>query len=142
MTIKEFILSRFQLFFFLVTLILVASCIVGTLVAPEEELHYYHFLGPIITAALCVLPTCVTYFRKEPTVRQYILRLVIQLVLIEGVVMTIITPPADSDKISFYFLLGSVTLVIYILASLMMWSRKYQQSKKFTQQLKQLQSHQ
>ena len=87
MTIKEFIISRVQIFFFLVTLILTATVVLGAIYQPDKELRYYHLLSPVILAACCVLPTCVTYFKKEPTPAQFIIRQIIELALIEAVVM-------------------------------------------------------
>ena len=141
MTIKEFIISRLQLFFFLVTLILIASAVIGGVIAPEQELHYYHLFSPVIIAGLCVLPTFVTYFGKEPCLRQYVLRQVIELVLVEGVVMFLISPPSsfEGNAAGFYLMLGAVIFVIYVLAELMMWYGKYRQSNKLTSQLKKLQ---
>lgn len=144
MTLREFALSRLQLFFILVTLILAATAVMGAFITPQQEIHYYHLFSPIVIAALCVLPTCVTYYRREPTVRQYILRESLQLVLIEAVVLLILSPPSDGSitPAAFYVILGAVVLVIYVLATLMMWFQKSRQSKKLTEQLKQLQSSQ
>lgn len=140
MTVKEFIISRVQLFFFLVTLIFAVSMIIGLIFTPEKELYYYQLVGPFILAALCVFPTLVTYYRKEPAVWQYILRHIIQWILIECVVLTQITPPANANQALFYIVLGAVVLVIYLLASLMMWLQKVRQSKRLTEQLKILQA--
>ena len=130
MTVKEFIISRVQIFFFLVTLILTASAVMGLVYQPDMEL----------IAACCVLPTCVTYYKKEPTVRQYIIRQIIELSLIELVVMLFITPPEGIEKPLFYIVLGAVIAVIYLLTMVMMWLKKVQQSKKLTEQLHNLQN--
>lgn len=135
MTFKEFIISRVQIFFCLVPLILIASVILGNVYAPEQVLHYADLLAPIITAGLCVLPTCVTYFRKEPDVKQYLLRRTLQLILIVTEVMLLIAPPADVSPIRFYWALGVTVCVIYALVMLMFWLQKVRQSRKLTQQL-------
>ena len=141
MTVKEFIISRIQLFFFFLTLILAASAVIGLVISPETELHYYQLFGPMIIAALCVLPTCVTYFRKEPTIAQFILRRAIELVLIECVVLFMISPENSSIPAPlFYIMLAAVVLIIYVIALLLMWLQKYQQSKKLTAQLKKFQA--
>ena len=133
MTIKEFIISRVQIFFTLVTLILTATVILGAIYQPDKELRYYHLLSPVILAACCVLPTCVTYFKKEPTAGQYIIRQIIELALIEAVVMFLISAPEGIAKPLFYVVLGAVIAVIYGL-------QKVQQSKKLTEQLHNLQN--
>ena len=141
MTIKEFIISRVQIFFTLVTLILTATVILGAIYQPDRELRYYHLLSPVILAACCVLPTCVTYFKKEPTAGQYIIRQIIELALIEAVVMLIISVPEGIAKPMFYLVLGAVIAVIYVLTMVMMWLQKVQQSQKLTEQLKNFQNN-
>ena len=141
MTFKEFIISRVQIFFVLVTLILTATVILGTVYDPERELRYYHLLSPVIIAACCVLPTCVTYYKKEPTRLQFLCRNIIELLLIEAVVMFLISPPDSASAPLFYVVLGAVTAIIYALVMVIMWLQKYQQSKKLTAQLKELQAN-
>ena len=142
MTLKEFILSRVQVFFVLVTLILFGSAVYGEVYLPEQELHYYHLFSPIIIAGACILPTCVTYFKKEPTPFQYIIRQIIELILIEAVVMFIVsTPPKYSgNEIDFYVHLGIMIAVIYIIIDVVSWYKKYRQALKLTTQLKVFQS--
>lgn len=139
MTFKEFLLLHLQLFCVLVTLIYAASLIVGMIAVPQQSLQYYQLVGPFILAALCVLPTFITYFRKEPTLGQYIFRHILQLALIEAIVLVFTEPPAGTGKVLFYVIIGVIVLVIYAIAKLMVWLQKYMQSKKLTEQLKQLQ---
>ncbi len=65
MTLREFILKRVQLFSFLVTMILLAQIILGNAIAPEQVLHYSDFIETFVMAGLCILPTIVTYSKKE-----------------------------------------------------------------------------
>ena len=139
MTIKEFIISRIQLFILLVTLIFAVSMVIGLIFTPEAELHYYQLIGPFFLAALCVLSTFITYSRKEPTVRQVVLRNIIRLILIEGIVLTQIQPPEQENQVLFRILLAAAVLIVYLLASLMMWLRRVRQSGMMTEQLKILQ---
>lgn len=140
MTFKEFLLLHLQIYCVLVTLIFAASTVVGIIVIPEESLKYSQLIGPFIISALCVLPTFITYFRKEPTLRQYIIRHIIQFILIEGIVLFFIDPPADGNKVLFYIIIGAIVLVIYAVTKFIIWFQKYRQSKKLTEQLKTLQS--
>lgn len=144
MTIKEFIISRLQLFFFLTTMILAASAVLGGIVAPDMQIRYYDLYSPMIVAALCILPTCVTFFKKEPTLVQYILRLALELLLIEVIVLSLVKPPKDysGDPLFFYVILGASVFVIYVLAELVMWFKKLLESRSLTGELKKLQSEQ
>lgn len=139
MTYKRFLLLHLQLYCVLVTLIFAASLIVGVIFIPEQELRYSQLVGPFITAALCVLPTFVTYFKKEPTLPEYIIRHIIQLALIEAVVLWMISPPKGVDNTLFYLMIGVIVLVIYVLAKLAVWLQKSRESKMLTEQLKELQ---
>ena len=139
MTIKEFLISRIQLYFLLVTLIFAVSMIIGMIFTPGQELYYYQLIGPFFLFSLCVLPTFITYSRKEPTVRQVVLRNIIRLILIEGIVLTQIQPPEQENQVLFRILLAAAVLIVYLLASLMMWLRRVRQSGMMTEQLKILQ---
>lgn len=142
MTLKEFILSRVQVFFVLVTLILFGSAVYGGIYAPQQELHYYHLFSPIIIAAACILPTCVTYFKKEPTPLQYIIRQIIELILIEVIVMFLVSPPPkySGSEIKFYVGIGIMILIIYMIIEVVSWLKKYNQAIKLTEQLKTFQT--
>ena len=139
MTLKEFILVRIRLFFFLTTMILAASSIFGGIIAPDQEIKYYHLLSPIIISACCVLPTFATFYTKEPTPKQFIIRQLIEIVLIEAVVMFLVSVPEGTDAIMFRMILAAIVIIIYILAMLMMWLEKKMQANKLTEQLKQFQ---
>ena len=142
MTWKEFIRSRVQLFFFLTTLILLVSGIMGGIFAPEKEIRYYHLFSPLIISGMCVLITSITYFRKEPTLRQFIIRHILEIFMIQLCVAFAITPPETvTNKVSFYIVLCMTICIIYVIATLMMWWQKYHQSQKLTTQLKKLQEH-
>ncbi len=144
MTLKEFIITRLQLFFFLTTMILIASAVLGGIIAPYMQFRYYDLYSPLIIAALCILPTCVTFFKKEPTLLQYILRLALELLLIEVIVLSLVKPPNDfsGDKLFFYVILSVSVFVIYVLAELVMWFKKYLESQRLTVELKKLQAEQ
>ncbi len=142
MTIKDFIIARLQVFFFLVTLILIASAVLGGMVDPDRELHYYDLFSPVIISGLCILPTCLTYYKKEPTLRQYLFRSALELAVIEAIVLFIISPPESmkSEPLNFYLLLGASVFIIYVLVELIMWLKKYLESRKLTDDLKRLQA--
>ncbi len=141
MTFKEFLIKRVQIFFFLVTMILIAQVILGNIMEPEKVLHYSDFTSTLIMAGVCMLPSFVTYSKKELFLRQLLVRHGIQLVLIEGIMLTLAFTGIENipEKPLGMFLIAIATLVIYILAILVVWYQQYLQSKKLTEQLKMLQ---
>ena len=140
MTFKEYMLLHLQVYCVLVTLIFAASLIVGLIFSPEENLKYYHLIGPFITAALCTLTTFITYFKNEPSLTQYIIRNVLQLAVIEAIVLIMIKPPTDANHMLFYTIIGLIVLIIFALTKLAIWLKKYVQSNKLTEQLRKLQA--
>lgn len=143
MTVKEFLLKRLQLFFFLSVLILVAQAVIGTIVEPGVTLHirYIDLLSSIEIAALCILPTVVTFSRKKLTLRQMLIRHALQLVLIEGVMFVIAYTNGlySPEHPEIPFLIAAAVLVIYVLSILMSWLGQLRESKKMTEQLHKLQ---
>ena len=143
MTVKEFIIQRIKLFFFLAVMILIAQSIVGTLIEPGQTLHirYIDLLDPLAIAGLCILPTIVTFSRKKLSLRQHLFRLFIQFLLIEGVMMLIAfrSESIDTSRPEVLLLIGGAVLVIYSLAVLCSWFGQLSESKKMTAQLQKLQ---
>lgn len=142
MTFKEFIIDKVQLFFFLVTMILLAQVILGTAIEPERVLHYKDFTGTFAMAGLCVLPTFVGYSKKEPTFKQMFLRELIQFILVECImlVLAIFGVESSPEKLLSVAMICVATAVIYIMALLIMWYRQYIESKRLTELLIKMQS--
>lgn len=138
MTFKEFIINRIQVFFFLVTMILLAQVVLGNIIEPDRTLYYKDFVGTFVMAGLCMLPTVVTYSKKELNLKQMIVRHIIQLVLIEGIMLTLAIigiAPSPQKPLS-VVLIVTATAIIYALAIFLMWYRQYLESKKLTEILK------
>lgn len=144
MTLKEFIASRIQLFFFLVSMILLAQVVLGNINEPDRPLYYKDFIGTFVMAGLCLLPTFVTYSKKELTLPQLIIRQAIQLVLIEGIMMYFAISGIESSqqKPIRVIMIAGVTAVIYALAILIMWRRQHLEAKKLTKLLMDMQKTQ
>lgn len=114
--------------------------IIGVIYVPDQSIKYSQLAGPFIVVAFCILPTFITYFKKEPTLKQYIIRHIIQLATIEMMVLFMIEPPNNTNQILFRVIIGAVVFIIYVIVKLTMWLQKYQQSIHLTEQLKKLQS--
>ncbi len=142
MTFKEFIIPRIQLFFFLVTMILLAQVVLGISIVPDQVLHYSDFISTFVMAGLCMLPTFVTYSKKELTLKQMIVRQIIQLVLIEGImlIVAVVGIENSAEKALSVVSILVATAIIYALSILIMWYRQYVESKKLTQLLKKMQN--
>lgn len=141
MTFKDFIISRAQMFFFLVSMILLAQVSLGMIIEPQQVLHYKDFISTFVMAGACMLPTVVTYSKKELKLKQMIFRQAIQFAMIEAIMLTfaIIGIESSAEKPLNVLTICIVTAIIYFLAIFIMWYKQYRESKILTELLKDFQ---
>ena len=89
MSRREYFRIAFNQFFIIVTLINVVMFVLGTIYKPDERFGYDAFLAPIIYAACSMIPVLLTYSKKELTVKQMLLRQVLNLLAIEAIMIGI-----------------------------------------------------
>lgn len=141
MTFKDFIISRAQMFFFLVTMILLAQVSLGMMIEPQRALYYKDFLGTFAMAGACMLPTVVTYSKKELSFKQMLVRHIIQFAMIEAIMLTfaIVGIENSPQKLMKVLSICIATAIIYALAIFIMWYKQYRESKILTELLKNIQ---
>lgn len=141
MDFKEFLLDKLMLFFTLTTCITIAIFLLGSFFDGDSTFGYEAFLSPMIFAGACVLPSCVTYSKRELTVKQLILRKVIEVVLLEGIVLGIAFSSSriDTSQISIVVSLVVSVMIIFIVVNLLDWLRNYVEAKKLTKDIMQFQ---
>lgn len=84
---KEHIKDNLMDFFIIVTLVNVAIFVCGIVLAPEEQLGYTAFIVPVIDGILGIIPGLIMYSKRELTVKQMIVRNIIQLISIELIIV-------------------------------------------------------
>lgn len=89
MSRREFFKVALMHFFIIVTLINVVMAVLGMIFRPDERLGYDAFLAPLIYAACSMIPVLLTYSKRELTVKQMIIRQVLNLLAIEAIMMGI-----------------------------------------------------
>ena len=65
MDLKQFFLQKLSLFFMLTTLITIVICMFGLSLDANARFGYDELLTPVRLAALCVIPTFVTFSRHD-----------------------------------------------------------------------------
>lgn len=125
MKFKRFLVNQLTLFFMLSTLIAVAIALIGTFFDGEARFGYEALLTPIKYAALCLLPTLVTYARRELSPKEMLLRKALTLALIEAEILFIAftSSAIDTGRIEVVLSLAGSVLVIFVLANLFLWLR-------------------
>lgn len=134
---KELINDMIYTYFMLVTMILGVMWILGTHFMPEVTFGYEAFSIPLIYAAYGTLPNIVMYARKELTMKQFLIRKAIQLVLVELIVIQVAIPNEvlEEGKIEVVVSLAISICVVFILTHLIEWFQNYTMAKKMTEEL-------
>lgn len=144
MSFKKFVISRLKLFFFLLPLTFTATVILRMIFAPQQKFTVDMMQTPLFTSVVGVLLSFITYFRKMPTFRQYLLRLLLQLILIHLFILWMVSLAEDAviPPVPYYIIINIMIFVIYALGVLMIWFQKKRQSQKMSEQLRKLQERQ
>ena len=116
---KEYIKDNAINFFIIVTMVNIAMFVCGTILAPDQVLHYNAFLVPVIDGLLGVIPGLVMYSKRELSVKQMIVRNIIQFLSVEliVVVFTFGFSKITSEKIP--YLIGVVLCVAFVYAAVL-----------------------
>ncbi len=134
---KEFVLDCIRTFFAVVTLVNVANLVFGVIMMPDASFGYEVFLAPLVFGFVGVLPNLVLYSRKELTMKQLLVRKVIQIILIEILVLLVALGFSEKNWSQPHLVLsvaGSV-LIIYCAVSALDWLQNYLMAKNLTEDL-------
>ena len=141
MEMKRFLVNKLILFFTLSTLITVTVALVGSVFDPGARFGYKTMLMPIGYAALCMLPTFVTWSRRELSPKALLFRKALMLVLIEAVMLVIAFTSAaiDTARTEVVLVIMGCVLVIFVLVHLFLWLKDSAEAKKLNTELENFQ---
>jgi len=137
MTFKHFILQKLSLFFTLTTLITISVCAIGSVFDADARFGYDAMLTPLRYAACCVIPTFVTYSKRELKPGEMMARMALEWVLIEAVILGIAfaSPAIDTARSSVVLSIAGSVLAIYVAARLFSWLRDSADAKQMNADL-------
>ena len=137
MEFKKFLIEKMTLFFMLSTLITAAVSMIGSAYDTEALFGYDALLAPLRYAALCILPTFVTWSKHELSLRELLFRRALMLVLLEGVMLYIAftSPVIDTDRIRVVLTLMGSVLIIFLLVNLFLWLRDSVEAERMNRDL-------
>jgi len=141
MEFKRFLVNKLILFFMISTLITIAVSLIGSAFDSDARFGYDTLLVPIAYAALCMLPTLVTWSRREFSPKQLLIRKAIMLVLLEAVILLIAftSPVIDTERIEVVLVIAGSVLVIFVLVHFFMWLKESAEAKKMNVDLEKYQ---
>ena len=137
MEFKRFLVNKLTLFFMLSTLIAVAVSLIGSAYDGGARLGYDALLAPIRYAALCLLPTLVTWSPRELSAKEMLFRKALMLLLLEAEILFIAftSPAIDTGSARVVLTIAGSVLVIYLLANLFLWLKDSAEAKKLSRDL-------
>lgn len=143
MDFKRFLINKLILFFLLSTLITIAVSLIGLLFDGDMRFGYREMLIPIEYAALCMLPTLVTWSKRELSPKALLVRKALMLVLIESVILFIAftSDVIDTSRVEVVLAIAGSVLAIFVLVHLFMWLKETAEAKKLNRELEAFQKH-
>lgn len=134
---KEFFMDMLNSYFIVVTLITAATFIMGVCLFPNESFGYSAFAAPLIYGACGVLPNFVMYSKRELTVKELLVRKVMQFVLIEVLVLTAAFGGSDiaGERLKAAIAMGISIFVIFVISHVIAWMQDCMAAKKMTDEL-------
>lgn len=125
-------------FFVVVTCVNLAMAFLGMRYEPEIRFGYKAFLFPVMYGFLGILPSAVTYSRRELSVKQMLLRKLLQLLLLEGIMVGIVFFAGRTDwEVLLPFMV--MILLISIAAEGVLWFVARRKAKSLNEELKRFQ---
>ena len=141
MNLKQFLLRKLMLFFTLSTLITIAIYILGTSFDPAARFGYDGFLSPLIYAGVCVVPSLVTWSKRELKPRELLLRELLQFLLTEAIVLGLAfrSSVIDTSRPAVVMGIAGSVLVIYLLPFLISWATNSAEARETDRELQKFQ---
>ena len=141
MELKRFLINKLILFFMLSTLIAAAVSLVGSAFDSGARLGYGALLVPLKYAALCLLPTLVTWSRHELSAKELLVRKVLTLLLLEAVILYIAftSPAIDTERAEVVLTIAGSVVFIFVLVNLFLWLKNSAEAKQMNRDLAQFQ---
>ena len=141
MNLRQFLFRKLMLFFTLSTLITVAICILGSVYDPAARFGYESLLSPLIYAGACVIPSLVTWSKRELKTGELLLRELLQFLMTEAIVLGIAfrSRVIDTSRPSVVLGIAGSVLVIYLLVFLISWAANSAEAREADRELQQFQ---
>ena len=142
MKLKEFIKSTLASYFIIVTLVNVATLVLGLIFRPEQRFGYEAFLAPLLYGALGLIPVFIMYSPKELTIKQIVIRKIVQLIALEFI-LVLAGFGRENLKAENLALIASFALsvlIIYVLVHVISWVLNLEMARQLTMDLQSYQS--
>lgn len=140
MDFKTFFIKNIVMGFFVaVTCICVGIAVLGMVFDPDLRFGYQGLFSPLIYGAVTILPGLLNYSRHEMSVREAIVRKLLQFVLIELIVFLIVYTGGGLNSVSLVISLALSVFLIYMTVNFVLWVSDKKTAKAFNEALLEMQ---
>lgn len=137
---KETMKKLIEVFLICHFLINLAIGVCGMLLGPDTKLGYGDLFVPSLMAFLCTLPTLLTIQPEKLTVKQIVLRKILQVLMVEAIVLSMIHFGFHGiNSIGGAFTVVVSVLLVFAGVSLVDWARGCMEAEDLNRRLAQLQ---
>lgn len=137
---KETMKKLLEVFLICHFLISVAIGACGMMLGPDTKLAYRDLFAPALMAFLCTLPTLLTLQPEKLTMKQIVLRKILQVLVEEVIVLSMIHFGFHGiNSIGSAFTVGVSVLLVFAGVSLADWARGCMEAEDLNRRLAQLQ---
>ncbi len=139
MSFKAFLKKCLMQYFIITTCVTVAIALLGLSMDPAARFGYEAYFSPLIFAFISLLPSIVTYSRKELSIGQTLLRKVLYVIVLEGMLSAfgfwagILHGAADAS----FFVMA--VFIVYLAVNLISWRLDKKDADELNKTLKSMQ---
>lgn len=139
MSFKAFLKRCLMEYFIITTCVTAAIAIMGLSLDPATRFGYEAYFSPLIFGLVSLVPSFVTYSRKELSFRQTLIRKVLHVIMLETMLIAfgfwvgIVHGVADAS------LFGLTVFIVYLVVNLISWQIDKKDANEINKTLKSLQ---
>ncbi|NLB78902.1 MAG: DUF3021 domain-containing protein [Clostridiaceae bacterium] len=140
MSFKAFLKKCIMDFFIITTCVTVAMAILCILLSPTARFGYEAYLSPIIFGFVSLIPSFVTYSRKELSLKQALIRKVLHFIVLEVTLIAFSFMTGLITEITEVFSFAVTVFIVYLAVNLISWWLDSKKAEEINKMLKALQS--
>ena len=129
-------------FFIITTFVTAAIAVLGQTLDPTASFGYDAFYSPLIFALISVVPSLLTYSRKELSLRQMLLRKFLHFTLLVGLLILFTKYAGILDNVSDAARFALTVLIVYLGVNLVNWQLDSKRARQINKNLKAIQGRQ
>lgn len=139
MSFKTFLKRCLLEYFIITTCVTAATAILGLTLDPAAKFGYESFFSPLIFGFVSLVPSFITYSRKELSFRQTLVRKVLHVIVLEAILVGfgfwagILRDPTGASFFAF------VVFIVYLTVNLISWNLDRKDANEINKTLKSLQ---